>query len=47
MNVSKDQWGISAPLCILGLVWVRVPTLFGSDLPGSYLSYSEGFMKFG
>ena len=33
------------PLCILGLVWVRVPILFGNDLSGSYLPYSKGIMK--
>ena len=40
LNVSKN-------VCILGLVWVRVPILFGNDLSGNYLSYSKGFMKFG
>ena len=35
------------PLCILGLVWVRVPIPFGYDLSVSYLPYSKRFMKFG
>ena len=53
LSVSKD-WGggggeghICPPLGILGLVWVRVPILFGNALPDSYLSYSKDFMKFG
>ena len=48
LRVSKDQGGGHiCPLWILGLGWVRVPVLFGNDLSGSYLPYSEGFMKFG
>ena len=36
LRASKDRGGgISAPLFILGLVWVRVPILFGNDLSGS------------
>ena len=41
-NAENDN-----PLCILGLVWVRVPILFGNDLSGSQISYSKKFMKFG
>ena len=33
------------PLCILGLVWVRVPILFGNDL--GWYTISKGFIKFG
>ena len=33
------------PLNIFGLVGVRVPILFGNDLPWS--AYSNGFVKFG
>ena len=35
------------PLNIFGLGRVRVPILFGNDLPGSDLPYTKGFMKFG
>ena len=34
-------------LNILGLGGVRVPILFGNDLPRNDLPYSKGFMKFG
>ena len=40
LSVSKD-------LCILGLVCVRVPILFGNDLPMNDWPISKGFMKFG
>ena len=35
------------PLNIFGLGRVRVPILFGNDLPRSDLPYTKGFMKFG
>ena len=38
---------IVPPLNIFGLGGVRVPILFGNDLPRNDLSYSKGFMKFG
>ena len=47
LSVSKDRGGHICPLSILGLVWVRIPILFGKDLPGSYLPYWDWFMKFG
>ena len=38
---------IVPPLSILGLGGVRVPILFGNDLPMNDWPYSKGFMKFG
>ena len=38
---------IVPPLNIFGLGGVRVPILFGNDLPRNDLTYSKGFMKFG
>ena len=46
-NAVHNNAENDTPLCILGLVWVRVPILFGNELPGSHLSYSKKFMKFG
>ena len=42
LSVSKDRGvGISAPLCILGLVWVMVPILLGNDLSGSHFIFKR------
>ena len=38
---------IVPPLSILGLGGVRVPILFGNDLPMNDWPYSKGFRKFG
>ena len=35
------------PLCCYGLVWVRVPNLFGNNLSRNDFPFSKGFMKFG
>ena len=44
----RDPGGhIVPPLYIFGLGRVRVPILFGNDLPRSDLPYTKGFMKFG
>ena len=47
-DVSGTRGGhIVPPLNIFGLGRVRVPILFGNDLPRSDLPYTKGFMKFG
>ena len=47
-DVSGTGGGhIVPPLNIFGLGRVRVPILFGNDLPRSDLPYTKGFMKFG
>ena len=50
MSDFRPLWGgghIVPPLSILELGGVRVPILFGNDLPRSDLPYTKGFMKFG
>ena len=47
-GISGTRGGhIVPPLSILGLGGVRVPILFGNDLPMNDWPYSKGFMKFG
>ena len=47
-DVSVTGGGHIVPrLNIFGLGRVRVPILFGNDLPRSDLPYTKGFMKFG
>ena len=45
LSVFKD-WGggLSAPLCISGLVWVSVLNPFRNNMSGNGLPYSKGFM---
>ena len=48
LSVSKNQGGSHcAPQNNFGLGGVRVPILFGNDLPMNDLPYSKGFVKFG
>ena len=47
LSVSKERGAYLSSLCILGLVWVRVPILFGNDMLWNVSPCSKGFMKFG
>ena len=46
LKTSPDQPYLP-PLCFYGLVWVRVPNLFGNNLSRNDFPFSKGFMKFG